>query len=153
MKYPFMPEHIRQFSVAAMSRVLNVSRSGFYDWCRRAPSARHEANSTLLSAIRQVHLAHRQAYGALKTWRALNEAGIACGKHRVARLRRETGIFAQREARFRVTVEHHQTPQAAPDLLDRQFQVPAPDRVRVGDMTFIRTREGSLYLAILLDLF
>jgi len=89
----------------------------------------------------------------LKTWLALNEAGIPCGKHRVARLRREAGIVAKREARFRVTVEHHQTPQAAPDLLNRQFQAPAPDRVWVGDMTFIRTREGWLYLAILLDLF
>jgi len=96
---------------------------------------------------------NRQAYGALKTWLALNEAGIPCGKHRVARLRREAGIVAKREARFRVTVEHHQTPQAAPDLLNRQFQAPAPDRVWVGDMTFIRTREGWLYLAILLDLF
>lgn len=153
MKYAFMGEHLRQFSVSAMSRVLKVSRSGFYDWCSRVPSARHEANSTLLSAIRQIHLSHRQAYGALKTWRALNEAGIPCGKHRVARLRREAGILAKREARFRVTVEHHQTPQAAPDLLERKFLAPAPNHVWVGDMTFIRTREGWLYLAILLDLF
>lgn len=153
MKYAFMREHLRQFSVSAMSRVLKVSRSGFYDWCSRAHSARRQADAGLLSDIRQIHLAHRQAYGALKTWRALNEAGIRCGKHRVARLRREAGILAKREARFRVTVEHHQTPQAAPDLLDRQFQAPAPNRVWVGDMTFIRTREGWLYLAILLDLF
>ena len=153
MKYAFMREHLRQFSVSAMSRVLKVSRSGFYDWCSRVPSARHEANSRLLSAIRHIHFSHRQAYGALKTWRALNEAGIPCGKHRIARLRRETGILAKREARFRVTVEHHQTPQAAPDLLDRKFQAPAPNQVWVGDMTFIRTREGWLYLAILLDLF
>jgi len=153
VKYAFMREHLRQFSVSAMSRVLKVSRSGFYAWCGRAPSARLQANARLLSDIRQIHLAHRQAYGALKTWRALNEAGIPCGKHRVARLRREAGILAKREARFRVTVEHHQTPQAAPDLLDRQFRAPAPDRVWVGDMTFIRTREGWLYLAILLDLF
>lgn len=80
-----------------------------------------------------------------------------CGKHRVAHLRREAGIVAKREARFRVTVEHHPTPQAAPDLLDRQFQAsasaPAPDRIWVDDMTFTRTREGWLYLAILLDLF
>ena len=136
-----------------MSRVLKVSRSGFYDWLGRPPSQRRQADVLLLSDIRRVHLEHRQAYGAIKTWRALNEAGIACGKHRVAHLRREAGILAKREARFRVTVERHQTPQAAPDLLDRQFLAPAPDRVWVGDMTFIRTREGWLYLAILLDLF
>lgn len=153
MKYAFMREHLRQFSVSAMSRVLKVSRSGFYDWCSRTQSSRRQADAGLLSHIRQIHLAHRQSYGAIKTWLALNDAGIPCGKHRVARLRREAGILAKREARFRVTVEHHHTPQAAPDLLDRQFQAPAPDRVWVGDMTFIRTREGWLYLAILLDLF
>lgn len=153
MKYAFMREHLRQFSVSAMSRVLKVSRSGFYDWCSRTQSSRRQADAGLLPHIRQIHLAHRQSYGAIKTWLALNDAGIPCGKHRVARLRREAGILAKREARFRVTVEHHHTPQAAPDLLDRQFQAPAPDRVWVGDMTFIRTREGWLYLAILLDLF
>ena len=153
MKYAFMREHIRQFSVAAMSRALKVSRSGFYDWLTRPPSQRRQDDDRLLCDIRRVHLEYRQAYGAQKTWRTLNDAGIACGKHRVARLRREAGIVAKREARFRVTVEHHQTPQAAPDLLDRQFHSPAPDRVWVGDMTFIRTREGWLYLAILLDLF
>jgi transposase InsO family protein len=153
VKYAFMREHLRQFSVSAMSRVLKVSRSGFYDWCSRTQSSRRQADAGLLSHIRQIHLAHRQSYGAIKTWLALNDAGIPCGKHRVARLRREAGILAKREARFRVTVEHHHTPQAAPDLLDRQFQAPAPDRVWVGDMTFIRTREGWLYLAILLDLF
>jgi hypothetical protein len=88
VKYAFMREHVRQFSVAAMCRVLKVSRSGFYDWCSRATSGRHQANAKLLSDIRQIHLAHRQAYGAVKTWRALNEAGIPCGKHRVARMRR-----------------------------------------------------------------
>ena len=67
MKYAFMREHLRQFSVAAMSRVLKVSRSRFYDWCNRVPSRRHRANARLLSHIRQIHLAHRQAYGAIKT--------------------------------------------------------------------------------------
>lgn len=153
MKYAFMRDHHRQFSVAAMSQTLKVSRSGYYDWCNRPPAARHQNDARLLSDIHRVHLASRQAYGAIKTWRVLNEAGVACGKHRVARLRREAGIVARREARFRVMVEHHQTPQAAPDLLDRQFTAPEPNRVWVGDMTFIRTREGWLYLAILLDLF
>lgn len=153
MKYAFMHQHIRQFSVVAMSRVLKASRSGFYDWCKRQPSPRQQANARLLPDIYRVHQEHRQAYGAFKTWRTLNDAGIACGKHRVARLRREAGIVAKREARFRVMVEHHQMPQAAPDLLERQFLAPAPNRVWVGDMTFIRTREGWLYLAMLLDLF
>lgn len=102
MKYAFMHQHIRQFSVVAMSRVLKVSRSGLYDWCKRKPSPRQQANTRLLPDIRRVHQEHRQAYGAYKTWRALNDAGVACGKHCVARLRREAGIVAKREARFQV---------------------------------------------------
>jgi len=153
VKYAFIRAHHRQFSVTAMCRVFDVARSGFYAWLQHPLPPRQQADARLLVHIRRVHLEHRQAYGADKTWRALKAADVACGKHRVARLRREAGIVAKREARFRVMVEHHQTPQAAPDLLDRQFQATAPNQIWVGDMTFIRTQEGWLYLAILLDLF
>jgi len=107
----------------------------------------------LLGHIRTVHRQHRQAYGAKKTWRHLNAIDIPCGKHRVARLRKQAGIEAQRKRRFRLTVEHHHTPKAAPDLLQRQFTAIAPNRVWVGDMTFVRTRQGWLHLVVLLDLF
>lgn len=100
-----------------------------------------------------MHQEHREAYGALKTWFALKERGIACGKHRVARLRQAAGIEAKRKRRFRVITEHHRTPQAAPDLLGRRFNAPVPNAVWVGDMTFVRTREGFLHLAVLLDLY
>jgi len=107
----------------------------------------------LVGEIRRVHEASRRAYGAVKTWIVLNEQGTRCGKHRVARLRRTHDIQAQRTRRFRVTVEHHYTLPPAPNVLAQQFSVPAPDRVWVGDMTFIRTRAGFLYLAVLLDLY
>ena len=111
------------------------------------------SDESLLGHIRGVHRQHRQAYGAKKTWRYLNAIGIPCGKHRVARLRKQAGIEAQRKRRFRLTVEHHHTPKAAPDLLQRQFTTQAPNRVWVGDMTFVRTRQGWLHLVVLLDLF
>lgn len=136
-----------------MSNVLHVSRSGYYDWLGREPSARTQANNILLEHIRTAHTRHRRAYGALKTWRYLNSVGIACGKNRVARLRKQAGIEAQRKRRFRVMVEHRHTPKAVPDLLQRQFKVGVPNRVWVGDMTFIRTRQGWLHLVVLLDLF
>lgn len=153
MKYSFIEAHRGQFRVEPMCRVLGVSRAGFYAWCGRAPSERARADRRLLEEVRRVHTAHREAYGAYKTWRALNEEGIRCGKHRVARLRRAAGIEARRKRRFRVIVEHHQTPAPAPDLVCRRFAARAPDRVWVGDMSFIRTRAGWLHLAILLDLF
>jgi len=153
VRYEFIRRHHRQFRIAALCRVLRVSRSGFYEWRQRVPSPRVQANEHLLADIRRVHGEHREAYGALKTWRALNRQGVACGKHRVARLRREAGIEAKRTRRFRVMTEHQQRPAPAPDLLNRQFRTQAPDRAWVGDMTVIRTRQGWLHLAVLLDLF
>lgn len=153
MKYAFIRQHGKGLGIQPLCLALHVSRSGYYDWLDRAPSKRTQANGALMKHIHAAHTKHRHAYGAEKTWRYLNAAGIACGKHRVARLRKEAGIEAQRKRRFRVTVEHHHTPKAAPDLLQRKFNSSAPNRTWVGDMTFIRTRQGWLHLVVLLDLF
>lgn len=153
MKYAFIQQHSQRYSTHTLCRALQVSRSGYYDSLKRTPSMRTQTNKKLLEHIRTVHSQYRQAYGALKTWRYLNANGVACGKHRVARLRKLAGIEAQRKRRFRITVEHHHTPKAAPDLLQRQFNSSAPNRAWVGDMTFIRTRQGWLHLVVLLDLF
>ena len=163
MKYAFIAAYctnkqahsLHKHSVQAFVRVLQVSRSGYYDWLQRrhTPSKHAVANDTLLTQIKAVHTQYRQAYGAVKTWKHLNKVGIICGKHRVARLHVEAGIEAKRKTRFRLTVEHHKTPQAAPDLLQRQFNTASPNVAWVGDMTFIRTRQGWLHLAVLLDLY
>ena len=153
MKYAFIREHADTHALARLCEVLEVSRSGYHAWCIRPSCARAEANRLLLIQIRRVHLEHRQIYGGVKTWRELGRRGIACGKHRVARLRREHGIEAKRRTRQRLTVEHHKMAPPAPDLVMRHFTSPAPNQLWVGDMTFIRTREGWLYLAVLLDLF
>lgn len=97
--------------------------AGFMNGGGRVPSARIIANRQLLNQIRRLHEQTREAYGAIKTWKALNQVGIVCGKHHVARLRSEAGIEAQRKRRFRITVEHHKLPQAAPDRIERHFHV------------------------------
>jgi putative transposase len=153
VKYAFIREHENEFRVASMCRVLRVSRSGYYHWVDRPESRRAREDRALIEHIRRVHLQSRRAYGAVKSWRELNEQGVRCGKHRVARLRKRDGIEAQRRRRFRLTVENHHTAPPAPNLLRQQFVAVQPDRVWVGDMTFIRTRAGFLYLAVLLDLF
>ena len=153
MKYEFIKAQQGRFPVSTLCRLLEVSRSGFHAWQRRPASKRSRADQRLLVDIRRVHLEHRQAYGGVKTWKTLNERGIVCGKHRVARLRREAGIEARRRQRQRITVEHHKTRAPAPDLLERRFAAPRPDRIWAGDMTFIRTREGWLHVAVLLDLY
>ena len=153
MKYAFIRKHDCEFRVVRMCSVLQVSRSGYYHWLERPESQRAREDRDLLLEIRRVHLDGRRAYGAVKTWCELRSQGIACGKHRVARLRRQDGIEAQRKRRFRLTVQNRNTAPAAPNLLRQQFVAAQPDRIWVGDMTFIRTRAGFLYLAVLLDLF
>lgn len=133
--------------------MLNVSRSGYYDWIKRPISLRTQYNMILLARIKTIHAQFREAYGALKTWRYLNQQNITCGKHRIARLRREAGIEAKRKRRFRVTKLHYKVPQVSHDLVQRQFNIYQPNTVWVGDMTFIRTREGWAHLAVLLDLY
>jgi transposase InsO family protein len=153
VKYAFVQAHLKQFGVATMCRALKVSRSGYYDWLTRPASERSKRDAELSSHIARVHSQHRRALGAKKTWNVLNGQDIKCGKHRVARLRKSAGIEARRKQRFRVMVEHHHREPPAPDLVQRQFNVSGPNQVWVGDMTTLRTREGWLHLAIVLDLY
>lgn len=153
MKYQFISEHGQQFRVRSLCRVLEVSTSGYYDWRGRAQSKRSTDNRQLLKHIREVHVQSRCNYGSDKTWRVLSGRGIACGRHRVARLRREHGIQAQRQRRFRAGYAARNAAPPAPNLLDQDFHAQAPDRIWVADTTFIATRKGPLYLAVVLDLF
>lgn len=136
-----------------MCRVLRVSRSGYYEHDTRVPSVRSQVDSDLTQQIAQIHRQYRACLGALKTWQVLRQRGIVVGKHRVARLRRVAGIEARRKQRFRVMLEHHYKEPPAPDQVRRGFRVAAPNRVWVSDMTVLRTWEGWLYLAIVLDLY
>lgn len=136
-----------------MCRVLNVSASGYYGWRTRPECRRKAVDAHLVSEIRVVHEQSRQAYGSLKTWKALNQRGVRCGKHRVARLRRLAGICARRRRRFKLTTDSKHTAWIAPNLLNRHFTAERPNQVWVGDVTSIPTRAGWLYLAVLLDLY
>ena len=153
MRYGFIREHANTFGVTAMCRTLGVSRSGYYAWRTRPASPRAVANARLLQQIQEIHARSRENYGAVKTWRALLAAGEACGRHRVARLRQAHGIQAKRLRRFRSIYRPRNSEPTPTNLLNRQFTAPAPDRVWAGDITFVPTREGWLYLAVLLDLY
>lgn len=136
-----------------MCKVLKVSRSSYYAWKIRPLSKRKLFDNCLIAEIKQVHIASRENYGTIKTWKALKVKGISCGKHQVARLRKVNGIASKRRRRFKVTTLSKNTEWIAPNRLNRCFQVAKPNKVWVGDVTFIGTRNGWLYLAILLDLY
>jgi transposase InsO family protein len=154
VKYGFIDAHQQEFRVTRMCHALQVSRSGFYAWQRRPESARTQANRALLDRMRRLHQQTREAYGARKMWRLLLREGLACGRHRVARLRRLAGIVALRRRRYVRTVQaRQQEPVTIPNRLAQQFAVPAKNRVWAGDLTFIPTQAGWLYVAVLLDLY
>lgn len=137
--------------MSALCRALSVSRSGFHAWQGRTPSARQQADARLAAVIQATHMEHRQAYGTRRLWRVLVERGEACGRHRVARLRRRYGVITLRRRRFLRARAPYQRVPAAPNRLAWPFTSAAPDRVWVGDITHIPTREGWLYLATVLD--
>jgi len=153
VKYTFIQVHQQAFRVTRMCGVLQVSRSGFYAWQRRAASSRARANRALLDRMRIVHQQTREAYGARKMWHALRREGLACGRHRVARLRRLAGLVALRRRRYVRTVQARHPGPAIPNRLAQQFAVPAKNRVWAGDLTYIPTRAGWLYVAVLVDLY
>lgn len=136
-----------------MCRVLQVSRGGYYGWKARPASPRTRENHRLLACIKTIHVCSREAYGVIKTDRALREQGLAVGHNRIARLRQVNGIVAKRVRRFRLSYAARNNAPAAPNLLDRNFAIDRPNRVWVGDITFIPTREGWLHLAVLIDLY
>ncbi len=136
-----------------MCKVLKAGRSGYYAWKIRPISKRKLFDKHLTVEIRQIHIGSKANYGAIKVWKALKAKGICCGKHRVTRLRKINGIESKRRKRYKVTTLSKNTEWIAPNRLNRCFKVAKPNKVWVGDVTFLATRNGWLYLAILLDLY
>jgi putative transposase len=153
VKYACIDECCSEFNIKLMCRVLEVSRSCYYAFKKQPPSLHSRVDLALRKEIVRVHTEHRWAPGAVKIWRLLNGQGIACGKHRVARLRKLEGVQTSRTRRFRVMQAKDSSQPPASDLVKRAFQVTVPNKVWVGDMTAIRTREGWVHLAVVLDLF
>lgn len=153
MKFRFVHAYRETFRVGMMCRVLKVSRSGYYAWCRRGPSQREQADTQLVERIRAVHEASRETYGAPRVHAALRTEGTRVGRKRVARLMQWEGLSGCAKQRFKRTATVRTELPAPPNLVAGHFESEAPDRIWVGDITHIRTREGWLYLAVLLDLF
>ncbi len=133
--------------------LLGLSRSAFYAWCRRPLSPRARTNARVVQAMRRIHAEVDRCYGSPRMRDELLAQGFSCGTNRVARLMRAHGIRAKQARRFRPTTDSQHPHPVAPNVLDRQFRVAAPNRVWASDVTYVWTREGWLYLAVVLDLF
>jgi putative transposase len=140
--------------VSRMCAVLQVSKSGYYDWRQRSASERKQANEKLLMAIRREHEASRQTYGSPRIHAALQRQGFEAGRNRVARLMRESGLVGRSSQRKRPrTTQRAEGALAAPNLLAQDFSASRPNQVWLADITYIETLEGWLYLAAVLDLY
>jgi transposase InsO family protein len=161
VKYAWIARHKKHWPVSLACDVLGVSTSGFFENMRRQgidqpskPGANKRiSNEALLAHIRAIHVEVKQEYGWPKMWKELVARGIRVGKERVRRMMQEHGIKARGKRKFVVTTDSkHKLPIAA-NLLQRNFTAAAPNQVWTGDITYIATDEGWLYLAVVLDLF
>jgi putative transposase len=150
-----MDRHRGEFSVRLMCRVLSVAASGYYAWRKRLPSRRAQRDERLRLEVRASHQRSGQTYGAPRVHRDLKDAGERVARKRVARLMREDGMVARQPKRWVCTTDSRHSDPIAPNLLDQNFSLDyagSLDRVWVSDITYIPTREGWLYLAVVLDL-
>ena len=154
MIYAFVEAEKANHRVNAMCKALKVSKSGFYGWRDRAPSARDQADALLSEKIACIHRDSHETYGAPRIHFELRTLGIRCARKRVARLMREAGLFGcggrRRKVRTTLRLQAERTT-PAPDLVMRNFTPEAPDRLWVADITYVRTWEGWLYLSFVLD--
>lgn len=142
-----------EYPVSLVCETVGVSRSGYYAWKRAEPSERDKQNERLLVEIRALHCHHRQRYGSPRIHQELKEAGHTVNRKRVARLMRENALRGRPKRKFKRTTDSNHDNPVAPNLLERDFTVDGPNRVWVGDITYVWTAEGWSYLAVLLDLF
>lgn len=147
-----MNEHRRNHAITLMCRVLRVARAGFYAWLQEPVSDHAKEDARLLDLIRDSYSASHGVYGARRIFGDLREVGEVCGLHRVERLMRENGIKPVRGYKKPRTIAGRPSI-IAPNHLQRAFTVEAPNKVWVTDITYVRTWQGWLYLAVVVDLF
>jgi len=153
VRFAFIESEKAEFPIELLCEILGVSRSGFYAWRGRPESSRAREDRRLKLEIASIHSAHKGRYGSPRIQEDMLELGYAMSRKRVARLMREQELKWCRTRRFRRTTNSNHEFPIAPNVLARDFTAPAPDRAWVGDITYIWTDEGWLYLAAILDVF
>jgi putative transposase len=155
MKYAFMAQHHGTWPVAVLCEVLDVSRSGFYSYLQRHAAPTIERDEVaLLARVKAIHAATRLSYGSRRMAKQLQADGFMVGRYKARRVMHQGGVAVRRPQQRRpMTTDSRHRYAVAPNLLARQFDVAQPDQVWVGDITYLWTAEGWLYLVVLLDLY
>jgi putative transposase len=153
MSFALIDEAKEEFPVHRLCRVLGVSQSGYFAWKGRPACRRQHEDMVLLAQVRSAFALSHGTYGSPRMTRELQANGLAVGRRRTARLMRENGLRARQKRRFRRTTDSHHAWPIAPNLLDQDFSADGPDQKWGSDISYIWTREGWLYLAVVIDLF
>lgn len=153
MRFEFIDVKKADYPVSVLCRVLKVRRSGYYAWATRDDSTRSIEDRRLAIEVRALFREFKRRYGSPRIHGELRGRGIRVCRHRVARLMRELGLRGRSRRRFVKTTDSRHTQPTPKNVLARDFTAAATDRAWVGDVTYLSTREGWLYLAVLLDLY
>jgi putative transposase len=153
VKYAFIQAHLEHHSIVFLCEVLGTSTSGYYDWLKREPTRKQLEDSLLVHQIVAVHHETMDCYGSPRMHAELKATGAEVSLGRVERLMRVNGLAAKQGRKNQQRQQHKNANAPADNLLDRQFSADAVNKKWVSDITFIETREGFLYLAVILDLF
>jgi len=153
VKYAFIREHEQEFRIVAMCRVLEVSTSGYYDWRKRGPSQQAQRRAVLDDLIREAFFLEQGRAGSPRVYRRLRAAGIDISEKFVAKRMKSMGLRARAKRKFKATTNSNHALPVAPNLLSRDFTASAANQKWVGDITYLATPEGWLYLAVFIDLY
>ena len=153
MKYAFIEHHQATFTVTRMCDMMEVSCSAFYDWLKRPESVHSQEDRRLSEKVKKSHQKSRKTYGARRIVKDLVEDDEMISRERVGRLMKQQDLKSKSKRKFKATTNSKHNHPVAPNLLDRKFQAERPDTVYAGDITYISTDEGWLYLAVLIDLY
>jgi transposase InsO family protein len=148
-----MKDHQHEFSVRRMSKALAVSTAGFYKYINATPSKREDENSRLLLLIKSVYKESKQTYGYPRVYEELISQGVSCSLNRVAKIMHDNQILSKMTRKFKPKHKNEANKITTPNILNQAFEAESPNQKWVGDITYIPTREGWLYLAVVLDLF
>lgn len=152
MKFQFMKDRSREFPIEKMAEVFEVSINGYYSYIKRKPSLREKENTHLMDLIAKIYREGRSMYGSPRVHGKLNNLGISCSRKRVAKLMKQQGLAAKMRKSWKRTTKEGKR-EAAKNLVCQEFRVSRPNHTWVSDITYIKTKEGWLYLTVIIDLF
>ena len=153
MKYAWILEQSKVHNVAMLCSMLSVSRSAYYAWTKAVDSQRVQDDAKLKTIITTTFTEHRAIYGTRRMKAALSTQGYPASRRRIGRIMKEAQLYCKSKRRFKATTDSKHDLPIAPNRLARQFDVKRPNQAYVGDITYIPTAEGWLYLAVVIDLY